>query len=76
MGDIDDYETDLNDLLETLQQSIDSIVKKDPSQKNKIITKCQGQCSDIATRIESFELEILYLDKVKAAPYKEKLKNI
>lgn len=76
MGDLEDFENDIKDLLDSLEQQIESIDKKDASQKSKIISKCQGQCSEISTRIESYDLEILYLDKVKAVPYKEKLKAI
>jgi len=76
MGDIDDYDKDINDALDALENNIENITKKEFSQRGKIISKCAGQCSDIATRIESYELEILYQDRVKAIPYKESLRKI
>ena len=42
MGDVDDYEEDIKDLLSKLSDSIGLIKKKDPSQRNKIISKCES----------------------------------
>lgn len=76
MGDIEELNTEISQALDALENNIQTISKKDYSQRPKLIKRCETQSADIATRIESYELEILYLDKTKAAPYKESLKQI
>lgn len=76
MGDIEELNNEINQALDALESNLQTISKKDYSQRPKVIKRCENQAADIATRIESYELEILYLDKSKAAPYKESLKQI
>ncbi len=76
MGDIVELKEGIIKALDTLESSIQSINKKEYSQRPKLIRRCENQAADIATKIESFDLEILYLDKKQADPYKVALKQI
>jgi len=76
MTEIEDFDKDITDALDNLQRDIDTINKKEPSQKQKLVSKCQNQIQSISMNIESYELEIHSLDKVKAVTYKESLKAI
>jgi SNARE protein len=76
MTDIEDFDKDLTDNLDSLQKSIDSINKQDPSKRTKLLNNCQSQVRSIANRIEEYELEIHSLEKNKSIQYKASLKNI
>ena len=76
MTDIDDFDKDISEALDNLQKDIDNTGKKDPSQKQKLISKCQSQIQSVGMMIESYELEIHSVEKSKAVSYKESLKMI
>ncbi len=76
MSHLDELKDGIIEALDSLEASIRNINKKEYSQRPKLIRRCESQAADIATKIESFDLEILYEDKAKAAPYKEALKQI
>jgi len=76
MSHLDELKEGIIQALDNLENSVKNINKKEYSQRPKIIRRCEGQLVDIKTKIESFDLEILYEDKARAVPYKEALKQI
>jgi len=76
MSHLDELKEGITKALDNLESSIQNINKKEYSQRPKLIKRCEIQANDIDTKIESFDLEILYEDKARAAPYKEALKQI
>jgi len=77
MGDVEELKVGIIKALDTLEVSIQSINKKEYSQRPKLIRRCENQAADIETKIQSFDLEILYLDNKKLSdPYKAALKEI
>ena len=73
---IDELNTEIIKELESVENNIINLNKKDYSQRPKLIRRCEDQIASIATKIQSYDLEILYLDKVKAGPYNENFKKI
>eukprot|EP01017_Pseudomicrothorax_dubius_P014174 TRINITY_DN1657_c0_g1_i4.p1 TRINITY_DN1657_c0_g1~~TRINITY_DN1657_c0_g1_i4.p1 ORF type:complete len:154 (-),score=32.18 TRINITY_DN1657_c0_g1_i4:316-777(-) len=58
MAEIDSYDADISARIEALGRNIDSISKKDPSQRPKLIQKCQNELKQIRMDIEAYELDI------------------
>ena len=76
MSDIAELEKGINSMLESLSRDIEAIQKRDPSQRQKQMSRCQNRLVEIRTNIEAFELEMLQLDKNAQASHKESFKAL
>ena len=71
MSDIAGLESNINQMMDNLNRDIEAIQKKDPSQRQKQISRCQSRLVEIRTNIEAYELEMLQLDKNAQLSQKE-----
>jgi SNARE protein len=76
MADIDDFDKDINEQLDVIERDLEGLEKKEPSQRLKLIGKCEQKVQSTQMAIESYELEIHSLSKVQAVPYKDSLQKI
>ena len=76
MTDITDLEKNIQNMLESLDRDIEGIQKKDPSQRQKQMNRCQNRLVEVRTNIEAYELEMLQLDKNSQASHRESFKTL
>ena len=76
MTEVDEYDSQINSELDKYEREIKSLSKKDYSQKQAAISRCDKLKKSINTLIESYELEINQLEKAKQQNYKEPLRQI
>ena len=76
MSEIEEFESSLNSNLLRLEKEINNLDKKEYSQKQNAIKKCQELVKSISTLIQSFELEINNLDREEAKHYGKNLKTM
>lgn len=67
MADLNEYEADINEQLTSIEKEIEGLKKKEPSQRARLIDKCEAKARNTQMSIDSYQLEILYLGKVAAA---------
>lgn len=65
MGEITQFDSEINAALDQAFKNIEGLSKKDPSQKKGAAIKCQSELKQIAIDIESYELEISQQSKHK-----------
>ncbi|CAK76948.1 unnamed protein product (macronuclear) [Paramecium tetraurelia] len=73
---LNEYNRTLNEGLDELQKTINSLSKKEYSQKQDGIKQCEAQVKIISSKIESYQLEIYLLDKAQSVKYKDLLESI
>ncbi len=76
MTEVDEYDSQINNELDKYEREIKALSKKDYSQKQAAISRCDKIKKNINTLIESYELEINQLEKAKQQNYKEPLRQI
>lgn len=77
MADISTFEKEAIQFMDACSNDLKKLKKKDaPSQRIKQISIVQNKIAEIKIKIESYELEILQLDRLAQAGYKESLKNV
>ena len=77
MADISNFEKEALQFMDNCSNDLKKLKKKDaPSQRIKQISVIQSRIAEIKVKIESYELEILQLDRLAQAGYKESLKNV
>lgn len=76
MADIDDFDKDINEQLEEVEKDLEVLDKREPSQRLKLVNRCEQKIASTQMAIESYELEIHSLSKSQAVPYKESLRKI
>ena len=76
MTEIDQLETQIDQQFEQVEKELAAFKKKEPSQRLKHLQKCEQKCKTLKYTIESLELEVSSLDRVKALKFSETLKGI
>ena len=76
MSDLDEVQNEIRQLQDKLGQDLESLQKKDPSQRLLQLNRCQNKLITIRTKIEALDLEILQLDRQEQDPYKASLKEL
>ena len=71
MKELDEIRNEIEQALESLENSVQSIDRKDYSQRARIIKKCEAQVENIGNMIETYASEIQQLERNKAIPHKE-----
>lgn len=76
MADLEDFEPQITNSLERLEKLIKQIDKKDFTEKQATIRKCDALKRTIKDLIESYELEVNNLEKDKQYAYNESLREM
>ena len=76
MADLEDFEPQITGSLERLEKLIKQVDKKDYSEKQSTLRKCDALKRTIKDLIESYELEVNNLDKDKQYGYAESLREM
>ena len=76
MADLEDFEPQITNYLERLEKLIKQIDKKDFTEKQATIRKCDALKRTIKDLIESYELEVNNLEKDKQYAYNESLREM
>jgi len=74
MSEIEQIEQQLEGQFAELEKELKVYARKDNSQKQKYLKKCEEKCKTISYTIEALELEISSLDRAEKAKHTEQLK--
>lgn len=76
MADLEDFEPQIISSLDRLEKLIKQVDKKDYTEKQATLRKCDTLKRTIKDLIESYELEVNNLDKDKQYSYNESLREM